>query len=146
MISKKQKGLAIPQVILWLLVLVNSAGLCCYYYVNYVKANEIPNIMGTWKGQNLTVSDLKGYKTWDNKVVTITEQQDRRFRGTFSYPDGTKNFFGVIYPDNQSFTWVSTNSHGFNHGRILGKDKIGACYVETWDQATVGCATLERQK
>lgn len=146
MLIKKQKGLAVSQLILWLLVLVNTVSLGCYYYVNYIKAKEIPNLVGTWKGQNLTVSDLKGYKTWDNKVVTITEQQDRRFRGTFNYPDGTKNFFGVIYPDNKSFTWVSGNSHGFNHGRILDKDKIGACYVETSEQATVGCATLERQK
>ena len=135
-----------------LLVLINTVGLGYYYYVNYVnyvnhvKTNEIPNMVGTWKGQNLTVSELKGYKTWDNKVVTITEQQDRRFRGTFSYPDGTKNFFGVIYPDNKSFTWVSSNSHGFNHGRILGTDTIGACYVETWEEATDGCATLERQR
>lgn len=146
MLFNSQKGLAIPQLILWLLVLINTVGLGGYYYLNYVQANDIPNMIGIWKGQNLTVSDLKGYQTWDNKVVTITEQQDRRFRGTFSYADGTKNFFGVIYPDNKSFTWVSSNSHGFNHGRILSKGKIGACYVETWEQATVGCATLERQK
>tara|TARA_R110002050_G_scaffold1244_4_gene8677 strand:+ start:113367 stop:113825 length:459 start_codon:yes stop_codon:yes gene_type:complete len=143
---RKQKGIAISPFILWLLVLANTAGLGCYYYLNYMKADEIPNIVGTWQGQNLTVSELKGYKTSDNKVVTITEQKDRRFRGTFNYSDGTKNFFGVIYPDNSSFTWVSSNSHGFNHGRILGKDKIAACYVETWEQATVGCATLERQE
>jgi hypothetical protein len=57
-----------------------------------------------------------------------------------------KNFFGVIYPDNISFTWVSTNSRGFNHGRILGENTIGACYVEAWEQATAGCATLKREE
>ena len=108
--------------------------------------DEIPNLVGTWKGTNLTVSELKGYKEWGEKVVHITEQKDRRFRGTFTYPDGTKNFFGVIYPDNKSFTWVASNSHGFNHGRILGKNQIGACYVESWEQATAGCATLDRQE
>ena len=107
--------------------------------------NEIPNMVGTWKGENVTVSDLKGYKVWGEKVIYITEQKDRRFRGNFTYPDGTKNFFGVIYPDNISFTWVASNSRGFNHGRVLGKDTIGACYVESWEQATAGCATLERQ-
>ncbi len=145
MTIKKQKGAAIPQLILWLLVLVNTAGLGCYYYVNYVKAKEIPNMIGTWSGVNVTVSDEKGYKEWPNKTVTITEQQDRRFRGTFTYPDGTKNFFGVIYPDNKSFTWVSTPSHGFVHGRIMADNTIGACYVETYEHATAGCATLDRQ-
>jgi hypothetical protein len=130
-----------------IMVLINAALLTVMFKHHVMDENdEIPNMIGTWKGENLTVSELKGYKEWAEKVVHITEQRDRRFRGTFTYPDGTKNFFGVIYPDNKSFTWVSTNSHGFNHGRILGKDEIGACYVETWEQGTVGCATLIRQE
>ena len=137
----------INSALLWTILIINSIGLSCFYYTskdNY--STEIPNLVGTWSGGNVTVSELKGYKTWGNKVVHITEQKDRRFRGTFTYPDGTKNFFGVIYPDNKSFTWVASNSHGYNHGRILGKNKISACYVESWQQATAGCATLERQK
>lgn len=107
---------------------------------------DIPNLVGTWVGENRTVSDKKGYKIWGEKTVQITEQQDRRFRGTFTYPDGTKNFFGVIYPDNISFTWVASNSKGYNHGRILGPDRIGACYVESGEDATAGCADLVRKK
>ncbi len=141
----KQNGLAISQILLWLLVLLNTAGLSCYLYTHYFKSTEIPNLVGTWGGENLTISDKKGYKE-SLKQVTITEQQDRRFRGTFIYADGTKHFFGVIYPDNKSFTWVSTPSHGFVHGRILSEDKIGPCYVETFENATAGCATLEREK
>lgn len=144
--SKHQSGFAISQTLLWLLVIINSIGLACLYYVNKADSEtEIPDLIGTWSGKNVTVSDLKGYKEWGNKVIHITEQKDRRFRGTFTYPDGTKNFFGVIYPDNISFTWVSTNSRGFNHGRILGDNKIGACYVESWEQGTAGCATLIRE-
>ena len=139
----------LSQLILWCLLIINSVGIACLYYSNRSETVEnnqdIPNLVGTWSGENVTVSDQKGYKVWGEKVVHITEQTDRRFRGTFTYPDGTKNFSGVIYPDNISFTWVSTNSHGFNHGRILGEDKIGACYVEAWEQATVGCATLMRK-
>lgn len=129
-----------------LMVLINLI-LLITMYCTYTKHHrkEIPNMIGTWKGENRTVSDLKGYKVWGEKVVKITEQKDRRFRGTFTYPDGTKNFFGVIYPDNQTFTWVASNSKGFNHGKILGENKIGACYVEPWEQATAGCATLSRQ-
>ncbi|MBL1321016.1 MAG: hypothetical protein COA63_008160 [Methylophaga sp.] len=133
-------------ILLWTVLLINSLGLACLYYANKAeKSTEIPNLIGTWSGQNDTISDEKGYKTWDNKVITITEQKDRRFRGTFTYADGTKNFFGVIYPDNISFTWVSTPARGFNHGRILDENTIGACYVEAYEQATAGCATLKRE-
>jgi hypothetical protein len=141
----KQKGKATAQLILWLLVIANSVAVASYYYCHHVKSKAIPNLVGTWSGVNLTVSDEKGYRTWGNKTVTITEQQDRRFRGTFTYADGTKNFFGVIYPDNKTFTWVSTPSKGFNHGKILDDDTIGACYVEAYEAATAGCATLVRQ-
>lgn len=106
----------------------------------------IPNLVGTWVGENRTVSDKKGYKIWGEKTVEITEQQDRRFRGHFTYSEGTKKFFGVIYPDNTSFTWVASDSHGYNHGRILGPDRIAACYVESGPEATAGCAELERRK
>ncbi len=140
----------LSQIILWCVVIINSIGLVCLYTINkkeeVTEDTQIPNLIGTWSGENVTVSDEKGYKVWGEKVIHITEQKDRRFRGTFTYPDGTKNFFGVIYPDNVSFTWVASNSKGFNHGRILGENKIGACYVESWEQATAGCATLERNE
>ncbi|MFW5425912.1 MAG: hypothetical protein ACKE8G_00615 [Methylophagaceae bacterium] len=142
---KQQSGFSLSQTLLWVLVIVNSIGLACIYYANNKPLDsDIPNLIGTWSGKNVTVSDSKGYKEWDNKTIEITEQKDRRFRGTLTYADGTKNFFGVIYPDNISFTWVSTNSHGFVHGRILDENTIGPCYVETWEQGTVGCAVLKR--
>jgi hypothetical protein len=106
----------------------------------------IPNLVGTWIGENFTVSDKKGYADWGSKKVEITEQRDRRFRGHFTYPGGTKKFFGVIYPDNVSFSWVASDSKGYNHGRILGTDKIAACYVESGEDATAGCAELTRSK
>lgn len=141
------------QGLLWLLTLANT-GLIIYLFFTYQAApmpglsdapeSSVPQLVGTWVGSNQTVSDLKGYKYWGEKTVYITEQKDRRFRGHFSYPDGTKNFFGVIYPDNLSFTWVASDSRGYNHGRILGTDQISACYVESWEQATAGCAELGR--
>jgi len=138
------------QLLLWCLLIINSIAIVCIVYLNRPEKTDgrqqIPNLVGSWSGENVTISDLKGYKTWGNKVVHITEQKDRRFRGNFTYLDGTKNFSGIIYPDNVSFTWVSNNSRGFNHGRILGENKISACYVEAWEQATVGCATLVRKK
>lgn len=143
---KNQSGFAVAQTLLWVLVILNSIGFACVYYANNKTIDsDIPNLVGTWSGKNVTVSELKGYKEWDKKTIKITEQKDRRFRGTLTYSDGTKNFFGVIYPDNISFTWVSTPSKGFVHGRILNNNTIGTCYVEAYEEATAGCATLARE-
>ncbi len=106
-------------------------------------ADDVPNLVGTWVGDNHTISDKKGLRTW-KKTIHITEQVDRRFRGHFTYSAGTKKFFGVVYPDNISFTWVASDSKGYNHGRILGTDHIAACYVESWEEATAGCTDLKR--
>lgn len=107
--------------------------------------DEIPHLVGTWVGENRTISDKKGYREWGTKIIEITEQKDRRFRGQFTYEDGTKHFFGVIYPDNVTFTWVASDSKGYNHGRILAADRISACYVESGAEATAGCADLTRR-
>ena len=60
-----------------------------------ISAENIPNLIGMWTGENDTYSELKGLKTWE-KNVEITEQTDRRFKGHFTYSDGTKNFYGII--------------------------------------------------
>ena len=104
-----------------------------------------PNLVGVWHGMNHTVSQLKGYQEWQ-KTVHVTEQQDRRFRGYFDYAEGRIDFFGVVFPDDSSFAWVSAASKGYNLGRILGRDKLSACYVEAGDQATAGCVELTREK
>ena len=113
--------------------------------LNQVSANDhVPNLVGTWIGENKTISEQRGMRTWEKKVEII-EQNGRRFKGTFSYTDGTKNFFGVIHPDNQTITWVASNSRGYNLGKILTKNRISACYVESGIDATAGCADLERK-
>lgn len=106
--------------------------------------NDIPNLVGTWIGVNKTLSEQRGFKSWEKKVE-ITEQKDRRFKGTFSYTDGTKNFFGVIHPDNTTVTWVASNSRGYNIGKLLDKNNLSACYVEAGIDATAGCASLKRK-
>ena len=83
-------------------------------------------------------------KSWEKKV-NIFEQTDRRVKGKFTYSDGTKNFYGIIHPDNTTITWVASDSRGYNLGKILGKNKISACYVESGIDATVGCAELVRK-
>tara|TARA_B100000579_G_C22381994_1_gene643229 strand:- start:217 stop:609 length:393 start_codon:yes stop_codon:yes gene_type:complete len=115
-------------------------------YSPFLQSNdhEIPNLVGTWLGINKTISDQRGFRTWEKKVE-ILEQKDRRFKGTFSYTDGTKNFFGVIHPDNKTITWVASNSRGYNMGKLLDKNRMSACYVESGIDATAGCADLERK-
>ncbi len=106
---------------------------------------DVPNLVGTWSGENHTISDKKGLKTW-KKTIQITSQTDRRFRGYFDYSAGRKEFFGVVYPDNVSFSWVASDSRGYNHGRLLdGGNRMAACYVESGLDATAGCADLVRK-
>jgi len=107
-------------------------------------SETVPNIVGTWVGENKTLSEQRGFRTWEKKVEII-EQKGRRFKGTFSYTDGTKNFFGVIHPDNQTITWVASNSRGYNLGKLLDNDRLSACYVESGIDATAGCADLKRK-
>ena len=109
-----------------------------------IASENIPNLVGTWIGINKTVSEDRGYRTWEKKVE-ILEQDERRFKGRFSYTDGTKKFFGVIHPDNKTITWVATNSRGYNMGKLLDQNKISACYVESGIDATAGCAELTRK-
>ncbi len=106
--------------------------------------DQIPNLLGTWSGENKTYSDKKGYAQW-KKTIQITAQNGRLFQGQFSYAEATKQFFGVIYPDNISFTWVAVDSQGYNHGRIHSGDKISACYTEAGADATVGGVELIRK-
>ena len=98
------------------------------------KAEAIPDLVGEWSGDNDTFSELKGMKTW-RKNVKITEQNDRRFKGHFTYSAGTKNFYGIIHPDNVTITWVASDSRGYNFGKILEKNKIsddiGALTIRT---------------
>ena len=111
---------------------------------NAYSSEDIPNIVGTWIGVNKTISEQRGFRTWEKKVEII-EQKGRRFKGTFSYTDGTKNFFGVIHPDNLTITWVASNSRGYNLGKLLTKNRLSACYVESGIDATAGCADLIRK-
>jgi hypothetical protein len=106
-------------------------------------AEVIPNLVGTWSGKNTTIGDVHGLRTRD-RTVHITEQTDRRFRGYFVYEDGRKEIFGIVFPDNVSFGWVSPTSKGTVQGRVLTADHIAACYLESGDQATAGCSDLSR--
>ncbi|WP_339085134.1 hypothetical protein [Hyphomicrobium sp. ghe19] len=106
-------------------------------------ADDGPSMIGTWSGKNFTIGDIHGLRVRD-RTVHITEQTDRRFRGYFVYEAGRKDFFGVVFPDNASFGWVSPTSKGYVQGHILSADHISACYLEPGAEATAGCSDLTR--
>ncbi len=125
-------------------ILINIFIFISLSYSFSYSADHVPNLVGTWIGENETLSEQRGFRTWEKKVE-ILEQNGRRFKGSFSYTDGTKNFFGIIHPDNSTITWVASNSRGYNLGKILSKNRISACYVESGIDATAGCADLKRK-
>ncbi len=112
---------------------------CC----SLALAADAPNLIGTWTGKTDSIGDAHGLRTRE-RTVHITEQTDSRFRGYFDYEAGHKDIFGIVFPDNVSFAWVSKASKGQVQGRILGPDHIAACYIESGPDATAGCSDLKR--
>ena len=105
----------------------------------------IVNLIGDWEGLNKSYSLEKGYRTW-NKKIKIFEQNERIFKGNFTYADGERNFIGVIRSNNKIFYWVSPESKGYIHGEILNNNTIEVCYTEAYKGAAVGCSILKRIK
>ena len=110
-----------------------------------LKSEYIINLIGIWEGINKSYSTEKGYRTWKKKI-TIFEQNERIFKGNFTYEDGEKNFLGTIRKNNKNFYWVSPESKGYIHGEILNINTIEICYTEAYKGAAVGCSILKRQK
>ena len=110
-----------------------------------LKSEYIINLIGIWEGINKSYSTEKGYRTWKKKI-TIFEQNERIFKGNFTYVDGEKNFLGTIRKNNKNFYWVSPESKGYIHGEILNINTIEICYTEAYKGAAVGCSILKRQK
>ena len=110
-----------------------------------LKSEYIINLIGIWEGINKSYSTEKGYRTWKKKI-TIFEQNERIFKGNFTYADGEKNFLGTIRKNNKNFYWVSPESKGYIHGEILNINTIEICYTEAYKGAAVGCSILKRQE
>ncbi len=104
----------------------------------------VPDMMGTWSGDNRTISAAEGYRV-RKKSVNVTEQQGRRFKGTVDYADGTDRFIGILRSDNKSFMWVDIESQGHVFGEIVSPGVIEACYLHTGEDAVAGCSILVKQ-
>ena len=116
-----------------------------FFSLSHIFAENTVNLVGTWEGTNKSYSLEKGHRNWSKKI-TIYEQKEKIFKGTFKYSGGKRNFLGVIRFDNKTFYWVSSGGKGYIHGEILDIDTIEACYIEAGKNAAVGCTILKRKK
>ena len=126
-------------------IMLTCLSFACAIGSTVASAGDGPSLVGTWTGKTDSIGDVFGLRTRD-RTVHITEQTDRRFRGYFEYEAGRKDFFGVVFPDDVTFSWVSTTSKGYVQGRLMGADRMAACYVESGPDATAGCSDLMRIK
>ena len=111
-----------------------------------INAKKIPNLVGTWQGENIKSTLKKGFVRSQN-TVEITEQKDRLFKGFVIHKGGKEAFVGVIRQDYKNFFWAdSSDDDGKVIGTILKKHKIETCYLDSGRDAVVGCSILLRNK
>ena len=132
-----------------ILINKNSFLLIFFFFIflsnKNIHAKYIVNLVGNWEGENKSYSIEKGYRTW-KKSITIYEQNERIFKGNFTYAEGETNFLGTIRQNNKDFYWVSPESKGYIHGEILNNNTIEVCYTEAYKGAAIGCSILKRKK
>ena len=99
--------------------------LFCFLFIPIpVNAKEIPNLIGTWQGENIKSTLKKGFVKSKN-TVEITEQRNRVFRGYVVHKGGKEAFVGVIRSDYKNFYWAdSSNDDGKVIGTILKKIRL----------------------
>ena len=120
--------------------------LFCFLFIPIpVNAKEIPNLIGTWQGENIKSTLKKGFVKSKN-TVEITEQRNRLFKGYVIHKGGKEAFVGVIKSDYKNFYWAdSSNDDGKVIGTILNKNKIETCYLDSGKDAIAGCSILLRE-
>ena len=115
------------------------------FFPRSIYGKNIPNLKGTWKGDNIQASSKKGFLRSKN-TVEITEQKDRVFKGFVIHKGGKEEFVGVIKSNLEDFFWVdSNNDDGKVIGTILNKNKIETCYLDSGRDAIAGCSILQRK-
>ena len=109
-------------------------------------AKKIPNLIGTWEGENIKSSFKKGFVR-SNNIVEITEQKSRVFKGFVVHKNGKEEFVGVIKSNHKDFFWAdSSDDDGKVIGTILNKETIETCYLDSGRDAVAGCSILQKIK
>lgn len=110
-------------------------------------AQQVPSLVGTWKGPSDGVGMEMGYVTADYGFV-VEEQRGRSFKGKVIYPvpGGTKSepIHGTITPDLKTVYVVGDD--GFHIGTLQPDGKFDLCYLEVDDDDALAlCARLTKQ-
>ena len=113
--------------------------------------NEIPNLIGTWKGKTLAVhiganpyrvAEGNGVQFPTNEIeftYTITEQHDKRFAGKMSGGKFEETIIGMLAPDGHtadmldddgqySMTLVDPNTIDMCYHHLYPTSKVVACW------------------
>ena len=128
-------------------LLVKSLLLILFFiFPHSLQAKKIPDLTGTWKGENIKSSLKKGFVR-SNNVVEITEQKNRVFKGFVIHKNGKEKFVGVIKSNHKDFFWAdSSDDDGKVIGTILNKETIETCYLDSGRDAVAGCSILQKVK
>ncbi|MFC7400420.1 hypothetical protein ACFQU1_24780 [Chelatococcus sp. GCM10030263] len=110
-------------------------------------AQEVPSIIGTWKGASDGLSAKDGWITGPVTLV-VAEQRGRSFKARITYAspkggDQTDNIVGTFAPDGKSIYLAADDGI---HIAELNGTTLDACYLEAGDNDGLAvCARLQKQ-
>jgi hypothetical protein len=118
-------------------------------------AQDIPNLVGTWKGSALAVHiGATPYRSADSANVqfgnaqeytyTITEQRGQRFAGKMTGGRFTETIIGALAPDNR--TGMMLDDDGQYRLTLIDPNTIDMCYTHLYPTSkVVACFQAKRQ-
>ena len=98
-----------------------------FLFIKNSSSQRIFNLVGDWEGENKSYSLEKGSRDWKKKI-TIFEQNERIFKGSFKYADGETNFLGTIRQNNRNF-YLKCIFHFLLNYFLLGIQKLLQNYL-----------------
>jgi hypothetical protein len=110
-------------------------------------AQDVPSIVGTWKGPSDGLSAKDGWVTGP-VTLAVTEQRGRSFKARITYAspkggDQTENIVGTFAPDGKAIYLAADD--GIHIASLQGTT-LDACYLEPGDDDGLAvCARLEKQ-
>lgn len=126
-------------------------------FAGSVAAQEIPNVVGTWKGSTRAViigsnpyriAEAKGPNLPPNLIeftYSITQQEDNRFVGTSGAGKFSETLIGAINPDNK--TGIMIDDDGQYQFTFRDPDTMDMCYWHSnLTSKVVSCWQLKRTK
>ncbi len=118
---------------------------------------EVPDLLGVWTGM-VEAGVSEGLQHHEPEVeeptfgnydltftLTVDEQRDRAFVGTWSSKGHSEQIFGVVRQDNRSLMLVDEDS--YFDALVLSPTTMELCLAETHDEAMgVWCLRMTKQE